>query len=50
MNDKKTVNDTSVQIYDAKLKDSGDNSSGVKNIATKNNQYSEIRYSNKYKR
>ncbi|HGL3398603.1 hypothetical protein ACQ1ZT_11980 [Enterococcus faecalis] len=35
MNDKKTVNDTSVQIYDAKLKDSGDNSSGVKNIATK---------------
>lgn len=35
MNDKKTVNDTSVQIYDAKLKDSGDNSSGKKNIATK---------------
>lgn len=35
MNDKKTVNDTSVQIYDAKLKDSGDNSSGEKNIATK---------------
>lgn len=35
MNDKKIVNDTSVQIYDAKLKDSGDNSSGEKNIATK---------------
>lgn len=35
MNDKKTVNDTSVQIYDAKLKDSGDNSSGEKNIAAK---------------
>ncbi|HHK2102597.1 TPA: hypothetical protein ACQLT8_001756 [Enterococcus faecium] len=35
MNDKKIVNDTSVQIYDAKLKDSGDNSSGEKNIAAK---------------
>lgn len=35
MNDSKTVNDTSVQIYDAKLKDSGDNSSGEKDIATK---------------
>lgn len=35
MNDKKTVNDTSVQIYDAKLKDSGDNRSGEKDIATK---------------
>lgn len=35
MNDKKTVNDTSVQIYDAKLKDSGDNSSGVKTLLLK---------------
>ncbi|MDU2110475.1 MAG: hypothetical protein E7E99_07665, partial [Peptoniphilus lacydonensis] len=35
MNDSKTVNDTSVQIYDAKLKDSGDSSSGEKDIATK---------------
>ncbi len=35
MNDSKTVNDTSVQIYDAKLKDSGKNSSGEKDIATK---------------
>ncbi|HGF8064808.1 TPA: hypothetical protein QFQ28_000529 [Enterococcus faecium] len=35
MNDSKTVNDTSVQIYDAKLKDSGNNSSGEKDIATK---------------
>lgn len=35
MNDSKTINDTSVQIYDAKLKDSGDNRSGEKNIATK---------------
>lgn len=35
MNDSKTVNDTSVQIYDAKLKDSGDNPSGEKDIATK---------------
>lgn len=35
MNDSKTVNDTSVQIYDAKLKDSGDNRSGEKDIATK---------------
>lgn len=35
MNDSKTVNNTSVQIYDAKLKDSGDNRSGEKDIATK---------------
>ncbi|HGF7896344.1 hypothetical protein [Enterococcus faecium] len=35
MNDSKTGNDTSVQIYDAKLKDSGDNRSGEKDIATK---------------
>ncbi|ETT94113.1 TPA: hypothetical protein I0G61_RS03335 [Enterococcus faecalis] len=35
MNDSKTVNDTSVQIYDAKLKDSGDSRSGEKDIATK---------------
>ena len=35
MNDRKTGNDTSVQIYDAKLKDSGDNRSGEKDIATK---------------
>lgn len=35
MNDSKTVNDTSVQSYDAKLKDSGDSRSGEKDIATK---------------
>lgn len=35
MNDSKTVNDTSVQIYDAKLTDIGDNRSGEKDIATK---------------
>lgn len=35
MNDSKTVDDTSVQIYDAKLTDIGNNSSGEKEIAIK---------------
>lgn len=35
MNDSKIVNGTSVQIYDAKLTDIGDNRSGEKDIATK---------------